>query len=202
MWKRDEAVRPTGGQPAASPPSPAPNLAASPGHRSEAGHSMEKDIVNIGKSVVIKGELNGSEDLTIEGHVEGTIQLREHVLRQSAGELAVHAGDRVGQGHRSERVAVVTAPQRQQSRALGVPQRAPARAAWRLYTAAGLPLLGRVASREWAWVGRFLGPSIRGFYERYPEPRLLELWWDAGIRDLHARRLSLGGGIVIWGRRA
>ena len=41
---------------------------------------MEKDVVNIGKSVVIKGELNGSEDLTIEGHVEGTIQLKEHVL--------------------------------------------------------------------------------------------------------------------------
>jgi cytoskeletal protein CcmA (bactofilin family) len=41
---------------------------------------MEKDIVNIGKSVVIKGELNGSEDLTIEGHVEGTIQLKDHVL--------------------------------------------------------------------------------------------------------------------------
>jgi len=41
---------------------------------------MEKDIVNIGKSVVIKGELNGSEDLTIEGYVEGTIQLKEHVL--------------------------------------------------------------------------------------------------------------------------
>jgi cytoskeletal protein CcmA (bactofilin family) len=41
---------------------------------------MEKDIVNIGKSVVIKGELNGSEDLTIEGHVEGTIHLRDHVL--------------------------------------------------------------------------------------------------------------------------
>ena len=36
--------------------------------------------MNIGKSVVIKGELNGSEDLTIEGHVEGTIQLKEHVL--------------------------------------------------------------------------------------------------------------------------
>jgi cytoskeletal protein CcmA (bactofilin family) len=41
---------------------------------------LERDIVNIGKSVVIKGELNGSEDLTIEGHVEGTIQLKEHVL--------------------------------------------------------------------------------------------------------------------------
>ena len=36
--------------------------------------------MNIGKSVVIKGELNGSEDLTIEGRVEGTIDLRENVL--------------------------------------------------------------------------------------------------------------------------
>jgi len=43
-------------------------------------HHIERDIVNIGKSVVIKGELNGSEDLTIEGHVEGTIQLKDHVL--------------------------------------------------------------------------------------------------------------------------
>lgn len=41
---------------------------------------LERDIVNIGKSIVIKGELSGSEDLTIEGHVEGTIQLRDHVL--------------------------------------------------------------------------------------------------------------------------
>src|SRR5436853_3849934 len=80
MWKRDEAVRPTSGQPAAPPPAPAPNVAASPSPRIEAGNSMEKDIVNIGKSVVIKGELNGSEDLTIEGHVEGTIQLKDHVL--------------------------------------------------------------------------------------------------------------------------
>ena len=73
---------------------------------------------------------------------------------------------------------------------------------WEVYVRAGLPLAGRVLARGWAEVGDFLGPSIRGFYERYPEPRLLELWWDAGIRDLHARRLSLGGGIVIWGRRA
>src|SRR5690349_10681532 len=78
MWKRDEAVRPTGGQPVAPPPTP--SAAASTPSRTEAGHFMEKDIVNIGKSVVIKGELNGSEDLTIEGHVEGTIQLRDHVL--------------------------------------------------------------------------------------------------------------------------
>ena len=78
MWKRDEAVRPASGQPAA-PHSSAPVTTRAPG-RPDAVHNMERDIVNIGKSVVIKGELNGSEDLTIEGHVEGTIQLRDHVL--------------------------------------------------------------------------------------------------------------------------
>src|SRR4051794_1447112 len=79
MWKRDEAVRPANGQGAAPQPSPhASSVSSAP--RGEAKPNMEKDIVNIGKSVVIKGELNGSEDLTIEGHVEGTIQLRDHVL--------------------------------------------------------------------------------------------------------------------------
>jgi cytoskeletal protein CcmA (bactofilin family) len=78
MWKRDEAVKPAGHQPA---PAPVPPPAASGGApRTETSFHTEKDIVNIGKSVVIKGELNGSEDLTIEGHVEGTIQLKEHVL--------------------------------------------------------------------------------------------------------------------------
>lgn len=76
MWKRDEAVRPTTGQPAAQP-QPA---VAGTGTRPDSGQRLERDIVNIGKSVVIKGELNGSEDLTIEGQVEGTIELREHVL--------------------------------------------------------------------------------------------------------------------------
>jgi len=80
MWKRDEAVRPASGQPAVPQP-PVPVTTGATGPRPEASHTnMEKDIVNIGKSVVIKGELNGSEDLTIEGHVEGTIQLRDHVL--------------------------------------------------------------------------------------------------------------------------
>ncbi len=41
---------------------------------------MDNDVINIGKSVVIKGELNGSEDLTVEGSVEGKIELRDHVL--------------------------------------------------------------------------------------------------------------------------
>jgi cytoskeletal protein CcmA (bactofilin family) len=81
MWKRDEGVRPTSGQPAAAPQPPAPaTIGGAPALRPDMGHHMEKDIVNIGKSVVIKGELNGSEDLTIEGHVEGTIQLRDHIL--------------------------------------------------------------------------------------------------------------------------
>ena len=79
MWKRDEAVRPAT-QPPAAPQPPAPVAAGVPGPRQETSHHMEKDNVNIGKSVVIKGELNGSEDLTIEGHVEGTIQLKENVL--------------------------------------------------------------------------------------------------------------------------
>ena len=78
MWKRDEAVRPASGQPAAAPPQQ--TSAGTPAPKPEPGHHLEKDNVNIGKSVVIKGELNGSEDLTIEGHVEGTIQLRDHVL--------------------------------------------------------------------------------------------------------------------------
>src|SRR5882724_11658102 len=78
MWKRDEAVRPVSGQPAGAPPSaPAPTA---PPSRVETSPSLETSTVNIGKSVVIKGELNGSEDLTIEGQVEGTIQLRDHVL--------------------------------------------------------------------------------------------------------------------------
>ena len=80
MWKRDEAVRPASGQPAAPQAPQAPAPAGAPTPRAEASQNRERDNVNIGKSVVIKGELNGSEDLTIEGQVEGTIQLRDHVL--------------------------------------------------------------------------------------------------------------------------
>src|SRR4026208_2072676 len=81
MWKRDEAVKPTSGQPGSSPapvvstPSASPSAAPQPESR-----RIERDMVNIGKSVVIKGELNGSEDLTIEGQVEGKIELRQNVL--------------------------------------------------------------------------------------------------------------------------
>jgi demethylmenaquinone methyltransferase / 2-methoxy-6-polyprenyl-1,4-benzoquinol methylase len=73
---------------------------------------------------------------------------------------------------------------------------------WELYVRVGLPVAGRVISPGWSEVGRFLGPSIREFYQRWPEARLLELWRDAGTTDVQSRRLSLGGGIVTWGTRA
>jgi demethylmenaquinone methyltransferase/2-methoxy-6-polyprenyl-1,4-benzoquinol methylase len=82
-----------------------------------------------------------------------------------------------------------------------VPQRWPARASWEGYTRIGLPLLGKGVSPGWASVGRFLGPSIRAFWDRYPLADLLGLWRAAGIDRVSARVLSLGGGIVIWGER-
>jgi cytoskeletal protein CcmA (bactofilin family) len=80
MWKRDESVKPAAPPaptPAAAPSAPAGNApTASEPQRAQLG----RDMVNIGKSVVIKGELSGSEDLTIEGHVEGKIDLKGNVL--------------------------------------------------------------------------------------------------------------------------
>lgn len=73
---------------------------------------------------------------------------------------------------------------------------------WELYVRVGLPLAGRAISPGWHAVGRFLGPSIRDFWHRWPEPLLLELWRAAGIEDARSRRLGLGGGIVVWGRKA
>lgn len=77
-----------------------------------------------------------------------------------------------------------------------------ARPAWELYVRAGLPLAGRVLRNGWREVGDFLGGSIRRYRDRYPLGRQLELWSAAGLRDVEVRRLSLGGGVVMWGRRA
>jgi len=77
MWKRDEGVRQPQA-PATTPPTTAPESSAP---RADASRQpIERDKVNIGKSVVIKGELSGSEDLTIEGQVEGKIELRQNIL--------------------------------------------------------------------------------------------------------------------------
>jgi demethylmenaquinone methyltransferase/2-methoxy-6-polyprenyl-1,4-benzoquinol methylase len=84
----------------------------------------------------------------------------------------------------------------------GVPPAPVARGAWNLYVDLGLPLLGRAISPGWHEVGRFLGDSIRGFDDRWPLERLLAAWRDAGFEDVTARRLSLGGCLVVWGRKA
>jgi cytoskeletal protein CcmA (bactofilin family) len=82
MWKRDEPAKPAA--PAATPPqtvTPSPTSeAAARANTGDHQRGLERSTVNIGKSVVIKGELNGSEDLTIEGQVEGKIELRQNVL--------------------------------------------------------------------------------------------------------------------------
>jgi demethylmenaquinone methyltransferase/2-methoxy-6-polyprenyl-1,4-benzoquinol methylase len=72
---------------------------------------------------------------------------------------------------------------------------------WELYVRAGLPAAGYVIGREWGEVGRFLGPSIRDFYARWPLDAVLALWRGAGLADVRAQRLSLGGGVVLWGVR-
>jgi demethylmenaquinone methyltransferase / 2-methoxy-6-polyprenyl-1,4-benzoquinol methylase len=82
-----------------------------------------------------------------------------------------------------------------------VPPNPVARAAWRAYVRVGLPLAGRLISADWGEVGRFLGPSIDDLWRRLPLARLLALWDAAGIADVHYRRMSLGGGIVVWGTR-
>ena len=78
MWKRDESVKPAA--PPASTPAAAPAAPVGSAPSAEPRAQIGRDMVNIGKSVVIKGELSGSEDLTIEGHVEGRIDLKDHLL--------------------------------------------------------------------------------------------------------------------------
>ena len=77
----------------------------------------------------------------------------------------------------------------------------PWRGLWELHVRAGLPAAGAAIGRGWHEAGSFLGPSIRGYYEAWPLGRQLEAWRDAGIGGVAARRLSLGGGIVTWGRK-
>jgi demethylmenaquinone methyltransferase/2-methoxy-6-polyprenyl-1,4-benzoquinol methylase len=73
---------------------------------------------------------------------------------------------------------------------------------WELYVRVGLPAAGAVVSPSWGGVGRFLGPSIREFWRDWPEARLLAAWREAGLTEVAARGLSLGGGILVWGKTA
>ena len=74
---------------------------------------------------------------------------------------------------------------------------------WWLYTRAVLPLAGAaLGGRAWFDVGRFLGPNISEHYRRFPVAATVAAWEAAGLTDVSVRRMSLGGGLVMWGRRA
>lgn len=75
------------------------------------------------------------------------------------------------------------------------------RPAWWLYTRALLPATGAVIRSGWWEVGRFLGPSIDRFAREHSPDRLAAEWSEAGLEDVRSRLMSLGGGLVMWGRR-
>lgn len=76
------------------------------------------------------------------------------------------------------------------------------RGSWLLYTRVLMPAAGRVLGGEAWWnAGQFLGPNIEAFYRRWPMYRLFEAWREAGMVDVEDRVMSLGGGLVMWGRK-
>lgn len=76
------------------------------------------------------------------------------------------------------------------------------RAAWRLYVSVVLPAAGWLAGgRAWWRVGRFLSDSIPSHYRRYPLDRHVGAWEQAGLSDIGWQVMSLGGGLVMWGRK-
>ena len=86
MWK---SVRKEDERPATPAPQPAPSVAAPPAVSPKEVKplmdtpkidSYRADVAHIGKSVLVKGELSGSEDLYLDGEVEGSIDLRGHSL--------------------------------------------------------------------------------------------------------------------------
>jgi len=73
---------------------------------------------------------------------------------------------------------------------------------WRLYTRLIMPSGGFVlGGSAWWRAGRFLGPNIEQFYRRWHLDRIFEAWREAGFVDVEARVMSLGGGLVMWGRK-
>ena len=74
---------------------------------------------------------------------------------------------------------------------------------WWAYTRLVLPAGGLVTGgMEWYRVGRFLGPSISRLYRQYPVAWTVDAWRQAGFEDVGTRVMSLGGGLVMWGRRS
>ena len=82
----------------------------------------------------------------------------------------------------------------------GVPQGPVLYPLWVAYTRIGLPLL-TLPHPGWRQVGAFLGPSISRLHTSFPTPRLISMWQTAGVANVQVRKLSLGGAVVMWGRR-
>ena len=70
---------------------------------------------------------------------------------------------------------------------------------WSVYAGLLLPGAGRLISPGWYEVGRFLRRSIEDFHTNHPD--LTDLWRQAGLIDVETKRLSLGGGVVMWARK-
>jgi demethylmenaquinone methyltransferase/2-methoxy-6-polyprenyl-1,4-benzoquinol methylase len=64
-----------------------------------------------------------------------------------------------------------------------------------------LPLAGHLISTGWYEVGKFLGPSIERFYMTWDIPSLCTMLETSGVQDVEYRVMSLGGGVVMWGRK-
>jgi demethylmenaquinone methyltransferase/2-methoxy-6-polyprenyl-1,4-benzoquinol methylase len=74
---------------------------------------------------------------------------------------------------------------------------------WWCYTRLALPVGGMLTGGpQWFRVGAFLGPNITEHYRRHPVDAIVAYWRAAGIEDIGVREMSLGGGLVMWGRRA
>lgn len=71
---------------------------------------------------------------------------------------------------------------------------------WWAYTRMVLPLAGRFIGSGWLQVGRFLGPSIESFNMRHTPEQLADTFRAAGMEEVQYRRISLGGGLIMWGR--
>jgi demethylmenaquinone methyltransferase/2-methoxy-6-polyprenyl-1,4-benzoquinol methylase len=162
-------------------------LDQSPGMLAGAQARLARDPVLAARVSLLEGE---AERLPFEGgsfdHLTFTYLLR--YVEDPAATLA-------------ELARVVRPGGRVAMLEFAVPPKRLWRAAWRVYTRVGLPVAGRLFSREWAATGSFLARSIPDLYKRLPLERIVELWREAGIEGVQVRRMSLGGGVVMWGTR-
>jgi cytoskeletal protein CcmA (bactofilin family) len=116
MWKPNPDEKPVSANPPSQPTLTRPGALVS-SHEARPPAFRADVAAHIGKSVLVKGELSGSEDLYVDGEVEGAIALHNHTLvvgpnsriraNISAREVVVHGkveGNIVG----AERVELKT----------------------------------------------------------------------------------------------